>query len=169
MFTEFFWKADLLFLPGLLSPEAPASPQWPAVSAVSPSRSRGPGRGTLGCGTGGPGGEQMSPILASHAHLPSQGQIPQKESPAHTLLVHRTRSGAAPGVAGGHWEWVAPRAEGTMAGSSLACFSTLFLPSQKRARWEGARVPPALSPDVRPAVPKKLGASLPCSVSPKPV
>lgn len=139
-----------------------ASPPWSAVTVVSPSRCQGPGRGTPSCGTGGPGGEQMSPALASHAHLPSWGQTPQEEGPVHTSLVHRTHSKVMPGVAGGHWEW-APRAEGASWDASPCSSShprrghggegpgcrpfllTSFLQSQKR--WELAS----------------------CSVSPKPV
>lgn len=141
----------MLLLPGLLSPEAQARPPWPAVPAVSPRRPQGPGRGTPGCGTGGPGGEQMSLALASQAHLPSRGQTPQEEGPAHTSLVHGTRSGATPGAA--------PRAEGAVAGAS---WDASPRSSSHPRGGHGVRGPGCrpLSPHVLPAAPEKLGASL---------
>lgn len=153
----------MLFPPALLSPEAPASPQWPAATMVSPSRPRGPGRGTLGYGTGGPGCEQRSPAHASHAHLPSQGQTPQEECPAHTLLMHRTCSRAVSGwqlatgngqqhPGRGHQGWLQPELflhtlppipEESMVGKAGCLRLFLLTPVlQSQKSWEPASCAP---------------------------
>lgn len=179
----------MLFLPGLLSLETQAGPWLPAVSygvllwlpePTSPSGSS-LAHGTLGCRTGGPGDEQVSPAFASHAHLPAlppslrgQGRMPTGgRSHSCFMFSHSSRShGRSKSWSLG--EGRPPLAQGEPLSGPLWDFSPFSSSHPGGGHgWAKARMLPALSPIILLTAPEKLqsrkqgGASLPYYMSHK--